>query len=303
MSRYQKMSLISFQKQFSTEEACHDHLFILKWANGFNCEKCGHDAYFETKTRKHKLYECKKCRYQATVTVGTVMEKTRTDLMKWFLAIFIIAHDKRGVSATRLSEELEVTYKTAWLMLHKIRQAMRKRDANYTLAGIVELDDAFFGAPSEGGKRGRGTDKTKVVVGLSLNKQGHPLFLKMKVVPNIKGETLIDFAEKNIQKGSTISSDAYHSYRSLKGAGFKHEYQVYNAKESPDHLHWLHTVLSNAKAFVGGTYHGLDSKHLQAYLDEFCYRFNRRKFKGEWFHRLGALCASTKTITYSELVG
>ncbi|MGM0879371.1 MAG: IS1595 family transposase, partial [Bacillota bacterium] len=116
-----------------------------------------------------------------------------------------------GVSATRLSEELEVTYKTAWLMLHKIRQAMRKRDAEYTLAGIVELDDAFFGAPSEGGKRGRGTDKTNVLVGLSLNKKGNPLYLKMEVVPDIKGKTLIDFAEKSIQPGSTISSDAYHS--------------------------------------------------------------------------------------------
>jgi transposase-like protein len=188
----------------------------LKWWNGYCCEKCGHDAYFETKTRKHRLYECKKCRYQETVIVGTVMEKTRTDLIKWFLAIYLIAHDKRGVSATRLSEELEVSYKTAWLMLHKIRQVMRKRDENYTLAGIVELDDAFFGAPSEGGKRGRGTDKTKVLVGLSLNKQGHPLFLKMKAVPNIKGETLIDFAENNIQPGSTISSDAYHSYRHSK---------------------------------------------------------------------------------------
>jgi transposase-like protein len=141
----------------------------------------------------------------------------------------------------------------------------------------------------------------QVLVGLSLNKKGHPLYLKMEVVPNIKGKTLIDFAKKSIQPGSTISSDAYRSYRALEGAGFNHEYQVYNAKESPDHLHWLHTVLSNAKAFVGGTFHGLDSKHLQSYLDEFCYRFNRRKFKGEWFSRLGTLCASTKTITYSEL--
>jgi hypothetical protein len=89
--------------------------------------------------------------------------ETRTDLTKWFLATYLIAHDKRGVSATRLSEELEVTYKTAWLMLHKIRQAMRKRDANYMLAGIVELDDAFFGAPSEGGKHGRRTDKTNIL--------------------------------------------------------------------------------------------------------------------------------------------
>lgn len=302
MSKYQQMSLISFQKLFSNEEACQDHLFLLKWSNGYCFEKCGHDAYFETKTRKHKLYECKSCRYQATFTVGTVMEKTRTDLTKWFLAIYLIAHDKRGISATRLSDELEVTYKTAWLMLHKIRKAMRKRDATYTLAGIVELDDAFFGAPSEGGKRGRGTDKTKVLVGLSLNKQGYPLFLKMEVVPNIKAQTLIDFAEEKIQPGSMISSDAYHSYRALNEAGFKHEYQVYNAKETPDHLHWLHTVISNAKAFIGGTFHGLDSKHLQSYLDEFCYRFNRRKFKGEWFSRLATLCASTSTITYSELV-
>lgn len=303
MVNYPKMNLISFQKLFSTHEACQDHLFKLKWKNGFCCEKCGHDAFYETKTRKLHLYECKKCRYQSTVTVGTVMEKTRTDLTKWFLAIYLIAHDKRGISAHKLSEEIEVSYKTAWLMLHKIRRAMRKRDAEYSLAGIVELDDAFFGAPSEGGKRGRGTEKTKVLVGLSLNKKGHPLYLKMEVVPDIKGETLIDFAEKSIVPGTTISSDAYRSYRALDNAGYKHEYQVYNAKETPDHLHWLHTVISNAKAFVGGTFHGLDSKHLQTYLDEFCYRFNRRKFKGEWFSRLISLCATTKTITHSELVG
>ncbi len=302
MSSYQQMSLISFQKQFSTVEACHNHLFSLKWSNVFCCEKCGHDKYFETKTRKHRLFECKSCR-QSTVTVGTVMEKTRTDLTKWFLTIYLMAHDKRGISAHKLSEEIEVTYKTAWLMLHKIRQAMRKRDAEYTLAGIVELDDAFFGAPSEGGKRGRGTEKTKVLVGLSLNKQGHPLYVKMEVVPNIKGKTLIDFAEKRIVPGSIISSDAYHSYRALASVGFEHEYHVYHAKETPDHLHWLHTVLSNAKALVGGTFHGLDSKHLQGYLDEFCYRFNRRKFKGEWFSRLISLCSSTKTMTHSELVG
>jgi hypothetical protein len=128
-------------------------------------------------------------------------------------------------------------------MLHKVRQAMRKRDANYTIAGIVELDEAFFGAPSEGGKRGRGTDKTKVLVGLSLNQKGHPLYFKMEVVPDIKGTTLIDFAKKSIQSGSTISSDAYRTYCAVAGAGYKHEYQINNAKESPAHLNWLHTVL------------------------------------------------------------
>ncbi len=297
------MNLITFQKKFSIHKACHDHLFKLKWQTGFRCEKCEHDAYYTTKTRKLHLYECKNCRYQSTVTVGTVMEKTRTDLTKWFLAIYLIAHDKRGISAQRLSEEISVTYKTAWLILHKIRRAMKKRDAEYTLAGIVELDDAFFGAPTEGGKRGRGTEKAKVLVGLSLNKIGHPLYLKMEVVPNIKGKTLVDFAEKNFIPGTTINSDAYRSYRALDNASFQHEYQVYNPKESPDHLHWLHTIISNAKAFIGGTFHGLDPKHLQAYLDEFCYRFNRRKFKGEGFSRLLSICSTTKTITHSELVG
>ncbi len=148
MAKYQQMSLISFQKQFSSEEICQDHLFQLKWKNGYCCEKCGHDAYYITNTRKHRLYECKECCYQSTVFVGTVMGKTRTDLTKWFLAIYLISHDKRGISAYKLSKEIEVTYKTAWLMLHKIRTAMRKRDSEYTPAGIVELDDTFFGAPT-----------------------------------------------------------------------------------------------------------------------------------------------------------
>lgn len=303
MTNYSNMSLITFQKLFATKNKCHDHLFNMKWSDGFVCEKCGHKECFITKTRKNKLYECKECRYQSTVTVGTVMEKTRTDLTKWFLAIYLIASDKRGVSAMKLAKEIEVTYKTAWLMLHKIRHAMKLSDAHYKLGGIVELDDAFFGAPTEGGKRGRGTDKTKVLVGLSLNKQGHPLFLKMEVVPDIKSKTLIDFAERQIQRGSVISSDAYRSYRKLENLGYKHEFQVYNPKKSPDHLHWLHTVLSNAKALVGGTFHGLGSRHLQSYLDEFCYRFNRRKHEDELFSRLLLHCIGTETITHRELVG
>lgn len=149
------------------------------------------------------------------------------------------------------------------------------------MAGIVELDDALFGALTEDGKRGRGSEKTKVIVGISLNTQGHPLYFKMAVAPGIKGETLVEFADQRIVSGSIISSDAYRSYRALDGAGFKHEYQIYDAKKTPDHLHWLHTVDFNAKAFVGGTFHGLDSKHLQTYLDKFCYRFNRWKFEDE----------------------
>ena len=301
MAMQQSMTLIQFQKKFSTEEACHSHLFTMKWPEGFLCAKCGHKHFYETNTRKFNLYECKQCGYQATVIVGTVMEKTHIDLTKWFWAIYLLAHDKRGISAFMLSEDLEVSYQTAWLILHKIRKAMGDRDSAYMLAGIVELDDAFFGAPTEGGKRGRGTDKTKVIVGLSLNQQGHPLYVKMEVIPDIKGVTLVDFANRAIKLGSLISSDAYRSYNALAKQGYQHTPQVYNPIDNPDHLHWLHTLISNAKAFISGTYHGLDSKHLQAYLSEFCYRFNRRKFKGELFNRLLSCCSYTHVITYSEL--
>lgn len=301
VAKQESINLLQFQKRFTTEEACQEHLFKLKWPEGYRCPKCGHTHAYETKTRRLTLYECAKCRYQATVTVNTVMEKTKTDLRIWFWAIYLVSHDKRGVSANMLSKELGISCKTAWLMLHKIRHAMGKRDSQYLLAGIVEYDDTFFGAPTKGGKRGRGTEKTKVLVGLSLNQQGHPLYLKMETVKDLKGTTLNDFAHRSIEQGSTVSTDLYSSYKSLVKEGYQHEPKEFNLIENPDHLHWLHTIVSNAKAFIEGTFHGLDDKHLQAYLDEFCYRFNRRGFKGELFNRLLNCCVTCSSITFSEL--
>lgn len=137
-------------------------------------------------------------------------------------------------------------------MLHRIRKAMTDRDSKYLLAGTVELDDAYFGAPGEECKRRRGTSKAKVIVGLSINDEGHPQFLKMEVINDLKKETMAEFAHSNIESGSTISSDAYRSYRELQKEGYKLEFKVFNPKEDPEHLKWLHTILSNAKAFVAG---------------------------------------------------
>jgi len=229
------------------------------------------------------------------------MHKSHTSLLSWFWAIFLVAHDKRGVSATFIARELELTYPTAWLLLHKIRKAMGDRDATYRLAGLIELDDAFFGAPTEGGKRGRGTEQIPVLVGVSLNAQGAPLFVKMQVIPDVKGKTLLEFAHEHLEPGATISSDAYRSYNALAKA-FDHQPLKFDVKENPDHLKWLHTMISNAKAFIAGTFHGLDAKHLQAYLNEFCFRTNRMHFEGQLFNRLLAACTSTSTITYQELI-
>jgi transposase-like protein len=127
--------------------------------------------------------------------------------------------------------------------------------------------------------------------------------VKIKVIPDVKSVTLVNFANDNIEDGSIISSDAYNSYQALSKQNFMLKAKKYNPVKEPDHLKWLHTVILNAKAFIAGTFHGLDNKHLQAYLSEFCYRFNRRSFTGHLFNRLLSCCASVPTISYSELVG
>ena len=300
MAQQAKLSKIEFMQRFSTEEACEQQLYQMKWPKGYCCEKCGCVQHSTIRTRKLPLYQCNQCGYQASAIVNTILEKTRTPLPKWFIAIYGMATDKRGYSATQLARDIEVSYPTAWLILHKIREAMINRDEKYHLLGIVEMDDAYFGGPDESGKRGRGTEKTKVLIGLSLEKDGSPKFVKMEVINNIKGETVAGFAGNNIAPGSTIKSDGYRSYNALN-AEYQHEPKKFNPVDDPDHLKWLHIILSNAKAFIEGTFHGLDTKHFQRYLDEFCYRLNRRKFEGQGFFRLLNACVSFHTITFNEL--
>jgi len=300
LAEQQSLNWLEFQQKFSTEEDCRNHLYKIRWPDGFRCPMCNHKRAY--KITKRSLFECTECGYQVSVTAGTVMHKTRTQLVIWFWAIYLIANDKRGISAVQLSQQFGISYPTAWLIMHKIRKAMFDRDSKYTLAGIVEMDDAFFGAPTEGGKRGRGTEKTKVVASLSLNESGHPLFLKMKVVDDLTSSTLVEFADQNIAQGTILSTDLYRSYIQLGKEGYLHQPKEFNFKDNPDHLKWLHTIISNAKAYIAGTYHGLGSRHLQSYLDEYSFRFNRRKFKGQLFNRLLNACVLTDTITYNELV-
>lgn len=172
MAKQTPISFIDFKNRFNSEAICREHLFQMRWPEGYICPKCGHKRHYLISTRN--LYECTDCHYQASVTVGTVLEKTHLSLETWFWAIYFIGNDKRGISAMLLSTELEISYKAAWLMIHKIRKAMGEQDSKYKLAGVVELDDSFFGAPDKGGKRGRGTSKTKVVVGVSLDTVGRP---------------------------------------------------------------------------------------------------------------------------------
>ena len=299
--RPNSMSFQEFCDLYPTEEACREKLFGMRWPEGFTCPKCGSKEYGYHSTKR--VYQCKDkyCRQQTSLTAGTVMEHTRLPVKIWFWAIFLMATDKRGSSATHLSVVLKIRYKSAWLLLQKLRSAMGHREARYLLDGIVEFDDTYFGGPGKGGKRGRGTSKTKVMAALSKDGNGKPKYLKMRVVPNLKGKTAGSFAGSAIAENSVIETDALASYRKPLSEKFNHRWQVYDADSKM--LVWLHTVISNAKAFVQGTFHGLDELHLQRYLDEFCWRFNRRHRTDRIFFDLLRSVVSAPKATYADLKG
>lgn len=220
-----------------------------------------------------------------------------------FLAIYLCAEDKRGISALALKSKIGVAYFTAWTMMQKIRHAMGERERNSFLNGIVEIDEAFVGAPIEGGRRGRGTDKTPILVSVSLSPDNKPQYARMEAVTVVDGLAIEDFLQNHVTKGSEVRTDGYSIYNAVAQQGYVHNRKLYNAKTQPEHLHWLHIIVSNVKSFINGTYHGLDKKHLQRYLNEFCYRFNRRWSNASLFSRLLNACASTNKFTYADVIG
>lgn len=272
MAKVKWMPPGTFMKLFATEKQCRECLASQRWEAGFVCPKCaGRHAY----VLSNGLYQCAECHHQTSVTAGTLLHKSHVPLTKWFLAFYFVCQDKRGISAVQLSFRIGVTYKMAWRMLDLIRTAMGRRDKKYKLNGAVELDDTYFGGPTRGKKRGRGTEKIKAFVALSLNESGDPCYLKMRVTKDLRQVSVRSFAEDTIDAKSTIRSDGYRSYIPAL-EGYTHEHRPYDPQTGM--LHWLHIMVSNAKAYILGMYHGLPEQNLQSYLDEFCYRFNRRNF-------------------------
>ncbi|MGE5529157.1 MAG: IS1595 family transposase, partial [Patescibacteria group bacterium] len=275
---FKPLSLLDFQRRFATEEDCAAYLFKKRWPEGWHCPRCGRVKCYYLKTRR--LYECASCGRQVSVTAGTVMHNTRTPLCLWFMAIYLMTSDKRGISSVGLGRQLGISQKRAWTMLHKLRRAMGVRDGRYRLDGLVELDEDFLGAPGEGGCRGGGEAKKRVLIGLSLDGDGKPRHLRLKVLPCNDGEHLGRAVREMVAPGAVVRTNGRRVYLRLGREGYRHVRVP--AKESgvPEDMRWLRVAATNIKALIGGTHHGLgrsDGKHLQAYLDEFAYRFNRRR--------------------------
>lgn len=261
-----QMSIIEFQKKYDTEDKCREELFKMRYPQGFKCSKCECTEYYYLKSRGK--YQCKNCKHQSSVTSGTVMDRSHLKMTIWLWAIYLFSNDKRGSSACYISQVLRLPYKTAWFVLQRLRYAMAERENKFMLSGTVELDDTYVGAPTKCKKR--------------------------------EGITIGKYANKHIEEGSTIESDACRAYLKPLAQKYMHIYSVFDADSSEPV--WLHTMISNAKSFIQGTYHGMERKHINLYLAEFCFRFNRRCFHEMLYQRLLFAALAAPVCRYSMLV-
>lgn len=280
------IDLLEWQKRFGTEEACGEALARQRWPEGFRCPRCGHDHGYAISTRQS--YECSSCHYQASLTAGTLFHSTNLPLAKWFWAIYLMASDKGGISALRLAKQIGVSWITAHRMLRKIRIAMGHRDSVYRLHDLVEIDDALVGGRRPG-KRGRGAaGKVPVLVAVE-NRGSGAGFIAMQQVPAVTRETVAGFVKGHLPPSQWVRSDKLAALGAI-GKTQHHAARVTPPDKAGEWLPWVHVAIGNLKAFLLGTYHGVSSKHLQEYLNEFCYRFNRRAWEPELPLRLLNAC-------------
>jgi transposase-like protein len=265
-------SFLTWQQQFRTSKECLHYLKEMKWPNGFMCPQCGHDKGIDLHCRE--LTECSHCHKQTSVMSGTLFHGSHLPLLKWFWALYFIGSDKGSISALRLSKLIEVNWKTARLMLTKVRTAMGHRDSLYRLSGTIELDDAFVGGKHKG-KRGRGAEgKTPVIIACE-NKDKKAGFIAMKAVTNVNFKTVKECVSHHLLANQHVRTDAYPALNIIDKTQ-QHGPRVTPSEKVDEWLPWVHIAIGNLKTFLLGTFHGVTGKYLQEYLNEFCYRYNRR---------------------------
>jgi hypothetical protein len=295
------MKLFDFDRYFSDEAACIEKFKAMREVQGVVCPKCG-CKHLYWKTGK-KQYQCSKCGHRMGLKVGTVLENTKLPFRYWFIAMHLLTATKHTFSASEIQRQLgHKRYQPIWEMVHKLRSIMGKRDEEYMLKDQIELDEAFFSTETldelknEKLKAGAGSQKkskvlvmteSKVVAAPAKNKKPKKVgYIKMIVIPNLQKETIDGEAVNAIDKDSVITTDASKSHSNFKDLFKEHNSQVVAPKEIEKVLPWVHTVISNSKSLLTDTYHGVKKELLQGYLNEFCYKFNRRYFGEALFDRL-----------------
>ena len=296
-------SLIAFQRQFSSEEACAAWLFAARWPAGFVCPGCGGGRPWRLQT-KADTFECASCGRQTSVTAGTVLHASKLPLAVWFLAAFLMATHSNGISALQLQAQLGLgSYRTAWMLAAKLRRAMRA-PGRHPLAGLVEVDESSLPLrtmddPPAGGQ-GRSHDGKMLIAGAIEVNDGKPGRLRLAVLDDYTAASLHAFINQAIAPGSTARTDGLSSYAGLAEVG--HDPHVVGSMAAHIILPWVHTAFSNLKTWAKGVYHGLRRPHLHSYLDEFVFRFNRRRSRHAAFKTLLDIATAIKPAPYKMLI-
>ncbi len=300
---YVDMTLLEFQKRFSSEETCLQAIYEARWPRGFICPYCGHNDGNRIRTRRS--IQCCLCRRQSSITANTIFQDSQTPLRQWFLIIYFMAQDKGGASALKLSKQLGMNRGTVWFIMQKIRCAMATREENLTLAGYIEMDEAFFGGRSKSKRARKAPIANKRQVLVLVESEGRQAGnLVMKVIDSNQYYDLLPIIAEKVESdppGQWFRSDGWGSHHVVISLGHRIEMgHIPNALLDAE-LRCVSLAVSHAKRFFKGTFHHFCKVHIQRYLDEFCYRWNRRHLERQLASHLLAACAFHSPVLYSTI--
>lgn len=294
------MKLIKFIEDFPNEESCKLHFKEVREKQGVICKKCGNTKHYWLQAKFQ--WQCSECNFRTTLRSGTMMENSNLPFRKWYLAMAFMSYSKKGISAKEMQRQLDHSrYESIWKMMHKIRAAMGKRDSLYELEGMVELDEGYFSTETSQKekqilKRGRGSQKqtpvsvmaeSTILEDIETGKTSKQCrYFKMKVLSSHESSEINEVVENNFDEQSIVFSDKSTSYVDISKHVDVHVSEISSKETVVKLLPWVHIAISNAKRTLLGIYHKIKGKYLQLYLDEFCYKLNRRYFGDRLFDRL-----------------
>lgn len=303
MSEDYPRTLLELERRFNREEACAEYLAALRWPGGWVCPRCAGAKAWPVRRNR---WRCDKCRYEMSVTAGTILQDSHLPLTIWFRAMWQVTSQKNGISALGLQRVLGLgSYKTAWAMLHKLRRAM-VRPGRERLSGSVEADETYLGGLEEG-VRGRQTESKALIVVVAEEDGKGIGRIRMRRIADASARSLVGFVEESVEPGSVVHTDGWLGYEPLQARGYIHRVTFLRGQqESPSELlPRVHRVISLLKRWLLGTHQGaIGHDHLDDYLDEFTFRFNRRTSasRGKLFYRLAQQAVQVDPAPFATLV-
>ena len=295
------MDIIEFMNNYQTESSCRQRYKELRDQVGVICKKCGCKEHYWLNSKQ--LYQCKSCRFRTSLRSGTIMQSSKLPFRYWFVAIWLMGYSKKGTSACNVQRQLKhKRYEPIWSMLHKIRSAMGKRDNLYLLTGNVEVDEGFFETivpkeeKEESRKRGRGSQKqtmamvfaeTEEVISPKTHRPSKKCkYFKMSICDDFTAKTAKEKIKRLVSENARMITDGYSTYKSLAKEFQNMNVEKVPSKEAHIKLPWVHIAIGNAKKVLQGIHQHTKREYIQNYLDEFCYKLNRRYYENEIFDRI-----------------